>query len=199
MVQWCFAEQGGARGSVFEMFSGRGRNQREALSPSRHCDGISPTRVHAVESARQQHASTPIYSGRCGGEVRRAIASLPSLDQAWVHHCYNPSLGRKAECGAVLMRLIGDDFREQNSMKGVHRRTRSVIDAMLRKQVREATSYWRFCQWSEKMPESFGKVMTRDQWKKTYRAYWKLCRVYLIRLDRSAMRGVAYRTGKKSA
>ena len=200
LVLWGYSEQGGAPGSVFEQFSGKGKAQSAQLKPSKVHDGYSPTRVYASESRRQKESKLPISSGHCGGFVRRAIATLPALEQSWVNHCYNPSQSRKAEAGGVVLRMAVSDFEDRHpGGKGSHSKTRSMALAMLRSQINEASSYRRLCLWSDRMPPEYGETISAEQWKKTYRGYWKLARLYVLGLDNRAMTNVARNVRQSSA
>lgn len=198
MVQWAFSERSGVSGSIFEMFSGQ-KTKASKLKPSRRDHGLSPTRVYAAESARQRNSKLPISSGRSGGDIKRAISSLPPIQQHWVHYCYNPSASRKREAHEALGRLMWEEFRDRHSISGLHQTTLVVMMFMLRLQLEQARSYPGFNRWRATRPLQLEESISRSSWSETYRAHWLAMRLTIEHVDGSSLRNVFSRvTAKKS-
>lgn len=189
-LQWAFSEKASTPGSIFEVFSGK-KTKESTLRPSRRSDGLSATRIHAVESARQGSAKIPISSGRSGGDIRRAIYSLPALQQNWVNHCYNPSSSKKIEAGKVLLSGLWDQYLAQGDTAGVHARSKTIVTFMLHIQLQQARSYAGLQRWSESMPGAFQGVISRSSWCDTHRDRWRAVHGMIINLDHTAIRGIA--------
>ena len=187
-LQWAFSEQSTAHGSIFELFSGREVKEAK-LVPSRRTDGLSATRVHATESQKQGSAKIPISSGRSGGEIRRAVYSLPHMQQQWVNHCYNPNRAKKMESGKVLLPGIWNLYLSDTA--GIHARSKTLITFMVHLQLQQARSYAGLQKWSDSLPEAFRGVISRPSWSDTHKARWEGIHRIILTLDHKAMQGIA--------
>ena len=195
MIQWAYSEQPGVDGSIFEIFSGR-KTVKANLKPSRRSAGLSPTRVHATATPREGKARIPISSGRSGGEIKRAVATLPAMEQNWVHHCYNPSRERKMAATAALVPALWAKYKEQILGSRSHNRTAILALFMLKLQMQQARSYPGLSKWSPSRPEEFAPVVSRSSWSDTHSARWEGIHKMILALDHQALMGV-YRAMEK--
>lgn len=186
MIQWAYSEQAGASGSVFEVFSGK-QTKKSVLSPSKRPAGLSPTRVHAVESRKQGKSRLPIASGRSGGEVKRAVAELQALHQHWIHLIYNPSREKKASATLVLYPALWKLYVAEKGLKGSHSRTVILTQFMLKIQLQQARSFPSYSKWTESRPEMLENAISLPSWSDTYKAKWISVRAILERLDTESL------------
>lgn len=186
-IQWSFSEQPGVDGSIFEIFSGKQTQAAAKLKPSRRTVGFSPTRVHATESQKTGKARIPIASGRSGGEVKRAIASIPALEQNWIHYCYNPSFERKRAALKTLEPRLWAQYKAQSDTKGIHNRTMILTLFMLKIQLQQARSFPGLQKWTESRPEAMAQAVSRSSWSDTHSKQWKSVREMILKLDYSAL------------
>lgn len=197
MIQWAYSEQSGASGSIFEIFSGR-QTKDTKLKPSRRTAGLSPTRVHATETQKSGKARIPIASGRSGGEIKRAVASLPSIEQSWIHLVYNPSRDRKEMATKILYPALWELYKSRHNPKGSHNRTMILTQYMLKIQLQQAHSYAGFTRWSKSRPEAMENAIKRPSWTDTFQDRWIAVRLMLEKVDNEALMGVYHRVAKKA-
>lgn len=186
MIQWAYSEQAGASGSVMEIFSGR-QTKKSVISPSKKQEGLSPTRVHATESRKQGKSRLPIASGRSGGEVKRAVATLPPLAQHWIHLIYNPNRDKKGAAMLVLYPALWQIYVVEYSLKGSHNRTVILTQFMLKIQLQQARSFPSYSKWTESRPEMLENAISLSSWTDTYKAKWINVREIIERLDRDSL------------
>lgn len=196
MIQWAYSEQPGVDGSIFEIFSGR-KTVKANLKPSRRSAGLSPTRVHATATPREGKARIPISSGRSGGEIKRAVATLPAMEQNWVHHCYNPNRDRKLAASKALIPALWASYKAQNSLHGIHNRTVILAQFMLKVQMQQAQSYPGLVRWSPSRPAEFANVVTRSSWSDTHSKRWEGIHAMILALDHRALMAVYKAIEKK--
>lgn len=197
MIQWAYSEQAGVDGSIFEMFSGR-RVKQAKLKPSRRYEGLSPTRIHATESAKQGKARIPIASGRSGGEIKRAVASLPPVEQNWIHHCYNPSRDRKHSATKTLYPALWAIYKEEGGLKGSHSKSTILTMFMLKIQLQHTRTYPGLQRWNESRPEEMATVITQPSWTDTHKRRWIAVHELITRTDHRALMAMYHQMQKKS-
>ncbi len=194
-VQWAFLERAGASGSIFEIFSGK-ETKSAKLPHGRRNIGLSGTRVHAIESPKSGKSKIPIASGRSGGEVKRAIWSLPPIEQNWVQYCYNPSASKKFAVGKMLSPALWELYKSQSDFHGLHGRTQVIMSFMLRIQLEQAKSYADLQQWTNSRPKQFMEIISASSWCDTHKAHWSDIHAMIERVDEQTMTSIYYQLGQ---
>jgi hypothetical protein len=202
LVQWYFSERGGPTGSVAEIFSGKGRHQRESgLKPSRRVDGLSPTRVHAVETRKPGVSRAPEASGRGGGSVRRAIAGLSPIHQSWVQFEYGTNLAVIRAAADQLRRLVPNRLAQYHpELSRANARTVARVALMLDDRLRGQHWYWTLSAEPGKAAPPYLEAdgVSDEAWRKTYRPIWRQISAQLRAVDTEAMEQVWDSTQQRS-
>lgn len=193
-VQWCFSESTGTPGSVFQMFSGKGKTQAQWLEEDEDDEddigGFNPTRIHATESGKSKNSSIPLMSGRCGGDIIRAISTLRPIHQTWIYYCYSHSVSKKRDAKDVYTRLLWEEFQQRYFKGNTHARTRVTVLFMLQLQINNARNYEQLFAWEEKRPKEFSSTITHAMWTNSYRDYWKGIRAMVLHNDMIALENI---------
>ena len=186
LIQGAYSEHRGPVGSPMDIFSGKGRNQRESvLKPSKAVHGLSPTRIYASETTRQKSAKPPKSSGVSNQRVLEVIQTAPKIEFLWISFVYNPMHAVKDESRGHLFKCLWDRYRSEY-LKGCRAETHGIAHTMALIQIDHCRSYRDFQAWDRRQPIEL-EAAQPDYWRKTLQPHWCAIRNLFETVDREAL------------
>ena len=190
LVQGAYSEHRGPVGSPMDIFSGKGRDQRESvLKPSKQTAGLSPTRIYASETRRQKTAQRPKSSGLSNQRILEVIQAAPKIEFLWISYVYNPMHAVKDESRGHLFKCLWDRYRA-TYLKGCRAETHGIAHNMALIQIDHCRTYRDFEYWDSRQPAQLESA-TADQWRKTLQPHWCAIRNLFETVDREALTRVS--------